>query len=253
MSEEGEPAPAAGIDTTVHRALSQDTRVRLLRALTAADTPLGARELAEQVDLHLTTVRAHLEVLREAGLVESEPETRTAPGRPRVLYRATAAGAPRKAEGPAREVDGPACEAEGRPREAEGYRLLAEMLVSHLAHTAGDPVAQGAAAGRVWGEHLTDRPRPFADVGPDEARRRVAGLFDRLGFEPELDEDGTRLLLWRCPFLEVAQRHPDVVCSVHLGLLQGALDALGNPLTADHLEPFIERAPCVAHLGGPAG
>lgn len=246
MNGEGEPAPAAGIDTTVHRALSQGTRVRLLRALTAADTPLGARELAEQVDLHLTTVRAHLEVLREAGLVESERETRRAPGRPRVLYRATAEGAPREGEGWLGEGT-------ERPPEEESYRLLAEMLASHLAHTAGDPPAQGAAAGRVWGAHLTDRRRPFADVGPDEARRRVAGLFDRLGFEPELDEDGTRLLLWRCPFLEVAQRHPDVVCSVHLGLLQGALEALGNPLTAGHLEPFIECSPCVAHLGGPAG
>ncbi len=244
---EGEPAPTAGIDATVHRALSQDTRVRLLRALTAADTPLGARELAEQVNLHLTTVRAHLEVLREAGLVESERETRTAPGRPRVLYRATAEGPPREGEGSPRQGEGP-------PHGVEGYRLLAEVLASHVAHTAGDPAAQGTAAGRVWGEHLTDRPRRFADVGPDEARRRVAGLFDRLGFEPELDEeDGTRLLLWRCPFLEVAQRHPDVVCSVHLGLLQGALDALGNPLTAEHLEASVERSPCVAHFGGPAG
>lgn len=227
MNEDGEPAPTAGIDTAVHRALSQDSRVRLLRALTAADAPLGARELAEQVDLHLTTVRAHLGVLMEAGLVASEREARTAPGRPRVLYRAIAGGP---------------------PPDAGGYRLLAEVLAGHLAGTVDDPAAQGVAAGRVWGKHLTDRPRPFAEVAPDDARRRLTSLFDRLGFAPELDEEGTRLLLWRCPFGEVAQRHPDVVCSVHLGLLQGALAALGNPLSAERLEPVAEPSPCVAHL-----
>lgn len=228
MNGQQESNSAAALDTTVHRALSKDSRLQLLRALTAAGEPLGARELAQQVGLHLTTVRAHLNVLEEAGLVESEPEPRTTPGRPRLLYRPAA--------GPSQEV--------------VGYRLLTEVLASHLAGTAADPTELATAAGRVWGEYLTDRPPPFANVTPDEARTRLLELFDRLGFEPEFDGDGTRMMLRRCPFLEVARRHPDVVCSVHLGLLQGALDALGNPLTAEHLEAFAQPSLCLAHLAG---
>jgi hypothetical protein len=38
---------------------------------------------------------------------------------------------------------------------------------------------------------------------------------------------------------------------VHLGLLEGALDALGGPLTAERLDPLVEPSLCVAHLGQP--
>lgn len=227
MNAQQEPQSDADVDTAVHRALAKDSRVRLLRALTAAAEPLGARELAEQVGLHLTTVRAHLDVLVDAGLVASEREPRTTPGRPRLLYR------------PVTDVP---------PQEVGGYRLLAEMLASHLTATTTDPTAPATAVGRVWGEYLSDRAPPFARVSADEAGTRLLELFGRLGFEPELDDDGTRMLLHRCPFLDVACRHPDVVCSLHLGLLQGALHALGDPLTASDLQPFAEPSLCIAHL-----
>lgn len=214
-------------DTAVHRALSKSSRVRLLRALTSVEGPRSAQELAEQVGVHLTTARAHLNVLVDAGLVEAERETRTTPGRPRVLYR------------PAADQPGP---------EARDYGLLAEVLASHLVGTTDEPAAQAKAAGRTWGQYLIDGPPPFTTTSPEEARRRVTALFDDLGFEPELDDTGSCILLHRCPFLKVAQRHPEVACSVHLGLLQGALHELAAPLQADDLEPFVEPTLCRAHL-----
>jgi predicted ArsR family transcriptional regulator len=51
-----------------------------------------------------------------------------------------------------------------------------------------------------------------------------------------------------CPFLELARRHPDVVCPIHLGLMRGALAELGGALTATSLEPFRTESLCVAHL-----
>lgn len=216
--------------TQVHRALADDSRVRLLRVLTGADRALSARELADEVNLHLTTVRSHLGVLIEAGLVESAREERPTRGRPRFLYRPTTGHEP--------------------PQDRGGYRLLAEVLTSHLAGTTPDPAERAVTAGRSWGRYLVERPPPFVELTAEEARSRVMELFASLGFEPHLDEGGQRILCRRCPFLDLARRHPEVVCSIHLGLLQGALEALGSPLTADLLEPLVEPSLCVAHLNG---
>jgi predicted ArsR family transcriptional regulator len=54
--------------------------------------------------------------------------------------------------------------------------------------------------------------------------------------------------LRHCPFLEVAADRSSVVCPVHLGLMQGALDAWDAPLTVDRLDPFVEPDLCLAHL-----
>jgi predicted ArsR family transcriptional regulator len=215
-------------DVRMHRALADETRVHLLRILRDAPDPLDARALADRVDLHLTTVRAHLDLLVDAGLVVSETENRTTPGRPRRLY--AAADAPSSSD-------------------TDGYRLLAEMLAGHVAATSAAATDDAVDAGRTWGTYLVDRPPPNTTTTADAARHTLVGLMDRLGFGPELDDDGTTILLRRCPFLDVARRHPDVVCSLHLGIMRGALAALGAPVDAHDLQPFVQPSLCVAHTG----
>jgi predicted ArsR family transcriptional regulator len=46
----------------------------------------------------------------------------------------------------------------------------------------------------------------------------------------------------------VAQHHQDVICSLHLGLMRGALARMRAPVTADRLDPFVEPTLCVARL-----
>lgn len=222
----------------VHRALAGESRVGLLRALESAEGPLSAQELADESGLHLSTVRAHLGVLIEAGLVDSEPEPRATPGRPRMLYR------PRSQRRPASP------RTDAQPADTADYRLLAEVLAGHLAASGADAAEQARNAGRVWGQYLMERPPPFEEPTAADARAKVVELFAALGFAPELSEDGNRILCRRCPFLDVARRHPEVVCSLHHGLLQGALDTLGDALTSDQLEPLVEPELCVAHLDG---
>lgn len=218
----------AEIDTRVHRALADESRVGLLRLLRTTDHPLGARELAEAAGLHQTTVRAHLDVLIEAGLVASAPEERGTRGRPRLLYRALPV--PESPQGPG------------------DYGLLAHVLASQLAGMAADPAEQARAAGYAWGRYLVERPPPFTTVTADEARATLVELFAGLGFDPAVDDDGDRFFCRRCPYLDVARRHPDVVCSLHLGLLQGALETLGSPLAAERLDPWVEPSLCIAQL-----
>jgi predicted ArsR family transcriptional regulator len=53
--------------------------------------------------------------------------------------------------------------------------------------------------------------------------------------------------LCRCPLLEAAHEHPEVVCGVHLGVVRGALEVLGaDPDQTEHttLQPFSEPGAC---------
>jgi predicted ArsR family transcriptional regulator len=53
--------------------------------------------------------------------------------------------------------------------------------------------------------------------------------------------------LRRCPFYDLAEQHPEVVCSVHKGLVEGALDELGSDLDVE-LTPFVEPNVCLVAL-----
>lgn len=201
-------------------------RSQVLATLRAAPRPLGVQEVADATGLHANTARFHLDGLVSTGLAQRSLESRTTPGRRRVVYAA------------------PAAEPASR-----SYGLLAEML-SGLVVTmngAGEPALE---AGRAWGRHLVERGLPSQRLSADDSLARVGRLLDDVGFEPEVlpEDDGATIALHHCPFREVAAQHEDVVCSIHLGLMQGALAELGAPWAATELRPFVSPGLCVAHL-----
>ena len=206
------------------------SRAGVLEMLRGADSPLGVRDVAERTGLHPNTARFHLEALVEAGLAGRQTEERQRPGRPRIGYRAAA--------------DGPA----GRRH----YRLLAEMLTSLIAATMPDPEGAAEEAGREWGAYLAAQPPPYQRLTAAEAVARLAAIMEDLGFAPraEAGADGRqyRLCLRQCPFREVAEHHQGVICSLHLGLMRGALARMRAPVTADRLDPFVRPGLCVARL-----
>lgn len=75
-------------------------------------------------------------------------------------------------------------------------------------------------------------------------------LLDDLGFaRRRLVADGAvQVGLRHCPFLDLADGALSVVCSIHLGLMQGALNPWRAPVTVDRLEPFDEPDLCLAHI-----
>ncbi|MBS2965163.1 helix-turn-helix domain-containing protein [Actinocrinis puniceicyclus] len=223
-----DPAPAAALG---------ESRSRVLDLLRSADGQLGVQEIAERAGLHPNTARFHLDALVEAGLAERASEGGGQPGRPRTIYRAR-----------------PAAAAAGQ----RSYRLLAEILTTLVAEHLPQPQRSAAEAGRTWGGYLIDRPAPFEHVDTREAVERLVGVLAEMGFDPEVekadqgtDENGGRVRLHHCPFREVAEHHRDVVCSLHLGLMQGALAELRTPVAADRLDPFVEPNLCIAHLSLP--
>ncbi|MFI0353293.1 helix-turn-helix transcriptional regulator [Actinomadura sp. 9N407] len=213
------------VDAEPHGALG-DSRAGVLRTLRAFG-PLTAQEAAERTGLHLNTARFHLDGLVEAGLAERAAEARSQPGRPRTLYHASAS------------EDG-----------VRSYQLLAQILTSLIAGTMPDPTASATQAGHAWGRYLTDRPAPFEQLDSERILDRLTDLLTKIGFQAQTDTDRDPVLikLVHCPFREIAERHQDIICPLHLGLIQGALAEMNAPITAERLDPLVEPNLCLAHL-----
>jgi predicted ArsR family transcriptional regulator len=206
-----------------------ESRSRVLEILQDTGAQLGVSEVAARLGLHPNTVRFHLDALVASGLVDSEAEESDLRGRPRMLYSANANSA-----------------SAGR----RNYRLLAEILASSMAAQVSHSREASINAGREWGRYLGEGPPPFKRVDADEATRRLVSAMEDIGFAPEAVTRGRhrQMLLHRCPFREVAQEHPEVVCSIHLGLMNGLLAELDAPLEVNQLDPFVEPSQCVASL-----
>lgn len=216
-----------------HRALSNEVRLQLFSLISEAEGELDVAGMAASLKLHPNTIRSHLRRLEEAGLVRPEAESRTTRGRPRLLWWL----------GPtARDLTG----------GARDYQLLATILAGHVHVGTGDPAGLAESAGRAWGGYLAagDRPEPFALSSSGEAIGMISSLMERIGFEPSLEANGssTKVLLHNCPFRAVAERYPDVVCALHLGIMRGALEETRSTIEARSLTPFVEPSLCIAEL-----
>ncbi len=209
--------------TTRHRALADARRERIVEELRETPDGLDATELARRLRLHPNTVRWHLGILADAGIVGSRAAARTTPGRPRILY---------------------SLEPEPAEHAADEHRLLATVLTGALA-AARDGRVRAVRAGREWGRYLMARD-PLARTGDDDAVGEVVQLLDGQGFEPEAL--GREIHMHRCPFHALAESQPQVVCAVHEGLISGALSALGSELEVEGLDVFVRPDLCVARL-----
>jgi predicted ArsR family transcriptional regulator len=209
-----------------------------------------------------------LEQLSEAGFVTRTTQGRSHPGRPKVLY----APVP---ESDRSQLPGPGSAAPGaHGASAQAYRELAAALAAQLSDTE-DAHARAVLAGRRWagtaglppgapaavapavaapasrkrpGQTSPARAGAQGAMRPDEALRRMTSLMDELGFGPVADDN--RILLRKCPFAELAREHRTVICGMHKGMLDQALDNMGAPLAVQRVDALLQSDPllCVVHL-----
>lgn len=220
--------PAPDDDAARHAALSVGSRRRLLAVLREAVDPRDVATLATAVGLHVTTVRSHLQMLEQAGLVRHQKAARGGrTGRPRALYTAVAEPVPNSDDG-----------------------RLAALLVGELAVDAEQGPEVAEHAGRRWAASLM--PAGGSGSSPRPARQ-VQALFDRLGFAPRLIEDTDRwqLELTACPFEDLARRYPQIVCTLHRGLLHGVLARHGERSGQATLTPFAGPGLCLVEVTPP--
>ncbi|MDN5795619.1 MAG: hypothetical protein L0H79_07675 [Intrasporangium sp.] len=203
-------------------------RRRVFEALGAEPRPVGS--IAGSLGLHVNTAREHLDGLVASGLAVRNRLAPKGRGRPGWGYAARP----------------------GITSTSVGeYAALAKVLAEHVAAQGGDVRGDMRRLGRGWGRALVEG-RPAAQ-GTAEADRQVVTLLTGLGFAPEGTPDGC-LHLRQCPMLAVARERPDVVCSVHHGMVEGALEAVGGDPDGVSLEAFAEIGACRLHLhrAGPA-
>lgn len=203
------------------------SRAALLETLAAAPEPTTLAGLSATTGLHVNTVREHLEALERRGLVQRSPAAPHGRGRPAWLYRVV------------------------EPPDQSEYAGLAAALAAALHRTSQRPSEDAVAAGTDWGRDLARAQGRPPTPGRPAARAQVVALLDKLGFAPEADDRASVVLLTRCPLLDAARRHPDVVCGVHLGIARGALDEHGADGSRAQLFPFSEPGACRLELMSP--
>lgn len=233
--------PAGGLPDDLQqkaRALGDPTRFRIFRYVLGAAGPVGVAELTDYTRLNHNAVRQHLAVLRDAGLVSETSESRTRPGRPRLLYAVEP-------------------EAAGRIGLPGPYEVLARLL-GEVLRGGEDPETVGWRAGlRRAGElraHHRDGRRgtspasgqPEHRAADGEALEPLEAELARAGFQPSRrDGPGRReLVLGRCPVAEVAAANRDTVCALHLGIAKGLAEGLGGPGVEDLVARHPRRAGC---------
>lgn len=216
-------------------------RRRVFDALGEEAQPVSA--VAEALGLHVNTAREHLDGLVGSGLVHRSRLAPKGRGRPGWGYAVRAGAA--------------------SPSIGE-YAALARVLAEHVASQGGNVRGDMRELGRGWGAALAtgrngshvSTPGAGAPDGESaegetvrpraEVEHEVIGLLADLGFDPEQGPRGTRLR--QCPMLAVARQHPEVVCSVHQGMVEGAMEAGGASADGVRLEAFAEVGACLLTL-----
>lgn len=201
------------------KALGDETRYSMYHELAASTRPISATELADRLGLHTNTVRLHLERLREAGLVEVEAVHRGRVGRPQHVY-SLAAGAP------------------GLGFDPPSYTLLAGLLAA-LAERVGADGDEATVIGESWGREAAKRTRSRS------CAKALLGELERLGFGPAAENDGRDISIafLHCPFRELAEAYPELVCNLHRGICCGVVDAIGGGSVED-FATLYDRDPC---------
>jgi predicted ArsR family transcriptional regulator len=199
--------------------LAQPTRRRLFSLLEELRRPAGTDELAERLGLHPNGVRAHLERLRQAGLVE-RARTRQTRGRPRDIW----------------SLD-PHARAGVQPQRA--YVDLGRWLARAIS-----PGRNSLRAVEATGREIGRIVARGAETGT--AEETMHGVLASMGFAPtrRVDPSGTLTYeLCNCPYREAVRENQPVVCTLHRGITRGLLDTLA-PNTK--LTAFVARDPVAA-------
>lgn len=207
--------------------LAQPTRARLFAHLAILGRPAGTTELADELSLHPSGVRVHLQRLEAAGLVTRERAPQPV-GRPRDSWSVAADALP-GAEPP------------------DAYRQLARWLARS---TPPRPVRlrEVERAGRDLGREF---PAPSVGAPAEEAMGRI---LTSLGFAPQREPEASGRVVFRlgnCPYREAVRENQPVVCALHRGLTLGLLDQLAP---AARLIDFVpkdpDRAGCLVEVEG---
>lgn len=191
---------------------------RLLDLLAEMGRAVTVVEISEKLESHPNTVREHLAVLEEHGLVSATAVPGKGRGRPRKMYR-TNAGA---RGAPARHLVG----------------LINAALKAFPEETARQ---DGYRWGETWGDDILESGVFSVENGSVDG---VAALMADMGFSPNtVGREHGCMGLTQCPLLTAKQEVPAGLCEIHQGMLDRVL-AEKAPEVRAKVEPFAEPDAC---------
>lgn len=224
----------------VLKTLGDNTRYAIYLELARSSRPLTTADVAESLRLHPNTVRPHLERMRDVGLIDVQVGGRGEIGRPQHRY-------------------GLAADAPSLGLEPPTMPILARMVLSmaqRLDAVAEDAVAVGhAEGGRRARNHRAARSTlealvedldrlgfdPVVTADPRDDRQRDG---EQDGQQDGADADSRAMISFaNCPFVDLAREHPDLVCGLHRGMVQGFVDEM-NDADVDEFCSLTSRTPC---------
>jgi predicted ArsR family transcriptional regulator len=162
--------------------------------------------------------------MRDVGLLRVDTEGRGGVGRPQHRYSLSS-------------------EAPSLGLEPSPYPTLARILLRAAAE-AGIDHGELADAGREQGRADAaqwNEGTPCLDALTVEQAR--------LGFDPTVVEDDHSAVVAfaNCPFRDLATEHPDLVCALHRGLVQGLVDGFSDSRVT-RFHSLLDRHPCQVEL-----
>jgi predicted ArsR family transcriptional regulator len=95
--------------------------------------------------------------------------------------------------------------------------------------------------------------RTLASGRHGDALEATKALLSDWGFDPEVvaaEDDASWIWFGHCPFSELAEANPELVCSLHRGLIEGLLEARGDDVPVD-FHDRTARQPCCVVLDVP--
>jgi predicted ArsR family transcriptional regulator len=197
-------------------AVADPVRLRIVRHL-AGEGSATLNELADTAGVHLNTIRSHVAALEQAGILESEQKAASGPGRPASEYRLV----------------------DGWGLSSTDFLELAGLLAAALVRTHPDRESL-RETGADWGRWLVGRP------GRRDVAEQVSRALERLGFHATVEGEVVRIS--GCPCAVVSPDHPEIVCGLATGLVEGVLAASGSALRVAEHDAHPEDRRCTLRL-----
>ena len=211
----------------VLKALGDNTRYAIYLELARSSSPRSTADIADVLGLHPNTVRPHLERMRDVGLLDVETDAKGSVGRPQHRYSLAAAA-------PSLGLEPPA------------FPLLARLLAAMAAAAQLAP-DDAAAAARGTGQAMA--AERLRRTPGDSCVAALADALDELGFDPAVagGDEGVTIAFTHCPFAELAEAFPELVCHLHRGLVEGFVAEWGEG-GVGRFSTLADRDPCQVEL-----
>lgn len=195
----------------VTNVLSDPTRYKIYQRFLNEREPVTVLNIAEAFDIHPNVARLHLSKLEEINLITSSFLKTGKGGRPSRIY--TLSDHVIELSFPSRD-----------------YKLLSSIALQTLAGLDNGEEAL-YETGRKYGLHAMDHleiTKNDIDIREKIDMLEDAGMMLGMYAKFDYDEESHKVSfrIQNCPFYEIAETNPQMVCTMHHSFLKGMFEAL---------------------------